>query len=129
MFGDVNFFEAAEEVVVVVVGKEVGSQFSPHRIVVSRGTNTKKDTIYTRHRQSTLDRRYLTPYYENVPPKLFLLTLFWEFVMFFQLLSYPHHSTIPQRNKCFMSGKIRHFLTYNSYFSGHKAFVWLWNSG
>jgi hypothetical protein len=48
---------------------------------------------------------------ENVPPKLF-----WEFVMFFQLSTSFHlYST--------------HFLTYNSYFYGHKTFVWLWNSG
>jgi hypothetical protein len=50
---------------------------------------------------------------------------FWHF--FGNLLcfsGYPHHSTIPQPNKCFISGKIRimwnkifgHFLTYNSYF-------------
>jgi hypothetical protein len=27
------------------------------------------------------------------------------------------------------AGQGCHFLTYSSYFSGHKAFVWLWNSG
>jgi hypothetical protein len=29
----------------------------------------------------------------NVPPKLFFLTLFWEFVMFFQLKTSFHYST------------------------------------
>jgi hypothetical protein len=42
------------------------------------------------HRQETLDLPYLTLLCDNlkkqnVPPKLFFLTLFWEFVVFFQL--------------------------------------------
>jgi hypothetical protein len=50
-------------------------------------------THVVRQRQSTLDCRYLTLLImwqfekENVPPKLFFLILFWEFVIFF------HYST------------------------------------
>jgi hypothetical protein len=62
-------------------------------------------------RQSTLDCRYLTGLImwqfekENVPPKLFFLTLFWEFVMFFQLST--HHSTILQPNNFIWDWLIR----------------------
>jgi hypothetical protein len=35
----------------------------------------------------------------NVPPKLFFLTLFWEFVMFFQLSTSFHYSTAKQFHK------------------------------
>jgi hypothetical protein len=47
-------------------------------------------------RQSTLDCRYLALFCDNlkpvnVAPKLFFLTLFWEFVMFFQLSTSLHY--------------------------------------
>jgi hypothetical protein len=35
---------------------------------------------------------------QNVPPKLFFLTLFWQFVMFFQLSTSFHYSTAKQFN-------------------------------
>jgi hypothetical protein len=40
----------------------------------------------------------------NVPPKLFFLTLFWEFLT---AASYRHHSTNLQLNKTFPASKIR----------------------
>jgi hypothetical protein len=49
-------------------------------------------------RQETLDLPYLTLLCDkfekvNVPPKLFILTLFWELVMFFQLKTSFHYFT------------------------------------
>jgi hypothetical protein len=49
-----------------------------------------------RHRQTTLDCRYLTILSDNLKKRMFLqnffpLTLFWEFVMFFQLSTSFHY--------------------------------------
>jgi hypothetical protein len=52
-------------------------------------------------RQETLDLPYLTLLCDNlkkqnVPPKLFFLTLFWEFVILFQLSTSFQYSTAKQ---------------------------------
>jgi hypothetical protein len=48
---------------------------------------------------------------ENVPPKLFFRTLFWEFVMFFQLSTSFHYST----------AKHNSLFSYNNKTSGKKS--------
>jgi hypothetical protein len=60
-------------------------------------TITNPNRLSFTQRQSTLSNPIMWQFEkENVPAKLFFLTLFWEFVMFFQLSTSFHYSAAKQ---------------------------------
>jgi hypothetical protein len=53
----------------------------------------------------------------NVPPKLFFLTLFWEFVMFFQLSTSFHYSTAKEMLNVRKNRVVGQKMSKRSYFT------------
>jgi hypothetical protein len=68
--------------------------FDPNYTEKSVWTSLNQETRNTRPPVSNLIMWQFKK--QNVPPKLFFLTLFWEFVMFFQLSPSFHYSTAKQ---------------------------------